>query len=134
MTGATLQVRPDGVRVGLGGVTTGDGRMIAPAPTLAGEVTALALAPDGHTLYSGHGDGIVRAWDLDRMEQTAIVARLQGGVRGLAGWGRRLVAADGDGWTSVVARTGPGHGGRGQRRRLGGWERGGRRVRSTIYN
>lgn len=106
VTGAKLAARPDGLRVGLGGVTTGDGRMVAPAPTLAGEVTALALAPDGHTLYSGHGDGIVRAWDLDRMEQTAIVASLQDDVRGLAGWGRRLVAADRDGWIAVDLRDG----------------------------
>ncbi|MES2638396.1 MAG: hypothetical protein V4850_02910 [Myxococcota bacterium] len=93
----------------------GSGRPIAPLPSRSGGVRVLALAPDGHTVYSGHTDGTVRAWNLDTLEQVAVVATLPGPVIGLSGWGARLAAATADAWflwdrpldPTVPAKTGP---------------------------
>ena len=51
---------------------------------MPGQITALAFAPDGQTLWSGDDDGAVFAWDLGQARRLADFAAHSGPVWSLA--------------------------------------------------
>jgi hypothetical protein len=80
------------------------------APDPGGKVLALALAPSGKVLATGHGDGTVRLWDAATGKALHRLGEGKSPVAALA-WlpdGRRLLSADGAGllvlWDQQTAR------------------------------
>lgn len=65
----------------------------------AGEITDLAITPDGNRLASASLDGTVRIWDLKTGLEVLTLDEHAGGVEGLAFSpdGRRLASANHDG-------------------------------------
>src|SRR5207248_265543 len=81
---------------------------VAPGP--GGKVLALALAPAGKVLATGHGDGTVRLWDAATGKALSRLAEGKSPVTALA-WlpdGRGLLSANAEGllvlWDSQTAQ------------------------------
>jgi WD40 repeat protein/transcriptional regulator with XRE-family HTH domain len=98
----TLAIAPDDKYVfaggagpwsaGHGGVTVGGGAGVFDA-TIGGAlfglerpsvVLSVAIAPDGRTLLTGEGDGVVRLWEFATARQIGQLAGRQGGILSLA--------------------------------------------------
>jgi dipeptidyl aminopeptidase/acylaminoacyl peptidase len=85
-------------------------RLAPVAPNPGGKVLALALAPSGKVLATGHGDGTVRLWDAATGKALHRLAEGKAPVTALA-WlpdGRRLLSANAEGllvlWDQQTAR------------------------------
>jgi WD40 repeat protein len=85
-------------------------RLARVAPDPGGKVLALALAPAGKLLATGHGDGAVRLWDAATGKALSRLAEGKSPITALA-WlpdGRRLLSADATGllvlWDQQTAR------------------------------